>query len=97
MGDKEEARQLECMPYVDTMVYCLCPPNQTRTYYRTGKPDSCARQFDDMYLCMRLKLKMGDEKRTEALAKLKRRGEHSPTHTIWELRSEDDANEAWNK
>lgn len=92
---RAEAKELGCTQYIDTMVYCLCPPNQTRTYYRTGKPDSCGKQFEEMYACLRLKLKMTDEARYDMLRKLQRKDEHSPTHEIWEFRQ--DAEKSWNE
>ena len=85
---KQESKNLECMQYLDTFLFCLIPPNQIRTYYRIGQPDSCAIQFKEMMLCFRLKLKMSDEERYDQLMKLQRKGKYSPTDSIWQFRED---------
>lgn len=90
---KEDSRNLSCREYMDATVFCFCPPNQIRSYYRIGRADNCSRQMQEFFQCVRLKARMPDERRFEMMMKLQRKGEYSPTSSIWDFR--ESAQEAW--
>ncbi|EFJ15398.1 hypothetical protein SELMODRAFT_414168 [Selaginella moellendorffii] len=88
-----KAFKFSCTPALDALWFCYSPVFQLREYYREGTFNTCTDKFWDVMNCFRLKTK----KLAEAQVIIESENRKREQPLFWELRSKEEATEAWNK